>query len=144
MCKLKLFGGILKIGGIRTKMFIEIYKHFFRKRAKIRRIWAYIEKCYSWIWVHLRVLVKKKIYCGGILFFSFSRKLAIFGTIWLPYRPGQVEAVNPIFFVFQPTGRCPLSVGWLKIQTNESLFKIFWLILYRSIHVLINVAAGGN
>ena len=34
MCKLKLFGGILKIGGIRTKMFIEIYKHFLERGQK--------------------------------------------------------------------------------------------------------------
>ena len=46
---------------------------FFKERGKIKRIWAYIDKGYSWIWVCLYNVGFKKNYGGGIFFLIFEK-----------------------------------------------------------------------
>ena len=50
----------------------------FCKRGKTKRIWAYIEKCYSEIWV------SKKNTEGAYFFLQIFKKKSHFGTLRIP------------------------------------------------------------
>ena len=45
-----------------------IWGHFLKKGAKIKKFWAYFEKCYNEFDFALRMRVLENKYCGGIFF----------------------------------------------------------------------------